>query len=334
MFLNGNVDLASDMTQPAYVMIYDKGTKTQNGINDAYEMIFQRGNSIDETKKLIASYTNFENLGENNRPWDEFAKNIEIIEFADIIKPITTLNWFAGFENCKEINSLEKLDTKECTNMQGLFYSCKILKNLDTEYLNTKNCSNFSWIFQNCTSLQNLDLSNWNMEKGEHFEGMFRDCTSIKFLNLGAWNTGTASCYYMFGGCTSLENLGDMSAWNTENITDFSYMFYNCKSLKSVNVKNWNTVNGTTFCNMFDGCISIEELDITSWDTSSSINMSNIFNNMKGLNKIIIGDKFNKTGNGTSWCNLPEGVWKNTAGIEYTFNLLPNLTADTYIRVQ
>ena len=334
VFLNGKVDLASDMTQPAYVMIYDKGTKTQDGINDAYEMIFQRGNSIDETKKLIASYTNFENLGENNRPWNEFAKNIEIIEFANIIKPISTLDWFSGFENCKEINGLEKLDTRDCTSIRGLFYSCKLIKYLETEYLNTKNCSDFSWSFTNCISLQNLDLGSWNMEKGENFEGMFRDCTSIKSLNFGTWNTGTASCYYMFGGCTSLENLGDMSAWNTENITDFSYMFYNCKSLKSVNVKNWNTVNGTTFCNMFDGCISIEELDITNWDTAFSSNMSNLFNGMKGLNKIIIGDKFNKTGNGTSWCSLPEGVWKNTAGIEYNYKSLPNLTADIYIRVQ
>lgn len=335
VFLNGKVDLASDMTQSAYVMIYDNGTKTQDGINDAYEMIFQRGNNIDETKKLIASYTNFENLSENNRPWGEFAKNIEIIEFANIIKPISTLEWFAGFENCREINGLEKLDTRECTNMQGLFYSCKILKKLETEYLNTKNCSNFSWMFQNCTSLQNLDLSNWNMEKGGQFQGMFRDCTSLTFLNLGNWYPKESSnCYYMFGGCTVVESLGNMENWNTENITDFSYMFYNCKSLKSVNVKNWNTVNGTTFCNMFDGCISIEELDITNWDTSSSSNMSNLFNGMKGLNKIIIGDKFNKTGNGTSWCNLPEGIWKNTAGIEFDYTMIPNLIADIYTKVQ
>ena len=335
VFLNGKVDLASDMTQSAYVMIYDNGTKTQDGINDAYEMVFQRGNNIDETKKLIASYTNFENLGENNRPWDEFAKNIEVIKFIDIIKPIKTLEWFAGFENCKEINGLEKLDTRECTNMQGLFYSCKILKNLETEYLNTKNCSNFSWMFQNCTSLQNLDLSNWNMEKGGQFQGMFQDCTSLTSINLGNWYPKESSnCYYMFGGCTVLKSLGNMENWNTENITDFSYMFYNCKSLKSVNVKNWNTSKGENFSNMFNGCISMEELDITNWDTSSSMNMSNIFYNMKELTKITVGNKFNKLGNGTSWSDFPQGIWKNTSGIEFDYTMIPNLIADIYTKVQ
>lgn len=335
VFLNGEVDLASDMTQPAYVMIYDKGTKTQDGINEAYEMVFQRGNNIDETKKLIASYTNFENLGENNRPWDEFAKNIEVIKFIDIIKPIKTLEWFAGFENCKEINSLEKLDTRECTNMQGLFYSCKILKNLQTEYLNTKSCTNFSWMFSGCTALENIELSNWNVENGENFNAMFQNCTSIKSLNLEDWNyRSEATCYYMFGGCTQLETLGDIGVWNTDNITDFSYMFYNCKSLRNVNVKNWNTTKSKTFANMFDGCIAIEELDITNWDTSSSVNMYNIFNGMENLTKITVGNKFNKLGNGTSWSDFPQGIWKNTLGIEFDYTMIPNLTADIYTKVQ
>lgn len=173
------------------------------------------------------------------------------------------------------------------------------------------------------------------MEKGGQFQGMFRDCTSLTFLNLGNWHPKESSnCYYMFGGCTVLKSLGNMENWNTENITDFSYMFYNCKSLKSINVKNWNTVNGTTFCNMFDGCISIEELDITNWDTSSSMNMSNIFNSMEGLTKITVGNKFNKLGNGTSWSDFPQGIWKNTLGIEFDYTMIPNLTADIYTKVQ
>ena len=47
-----------------------------------------------------------------------------------------------------------------------------------------------------------------------------------------------------------------------------------------------------------------------------------------------INTKFNNLGNGTSWCSFPKGVWKNTLGVEYAENLIPNLKADTYIKVQ
>ena len=336
VFLNGEVELASDMTKPAYVIIYDKGTKTQDGLQNAYEMVFQRGNKVDESKKVIATYTDFENenIEGQDRLWKDLNKNIETIEFIDIIRPITMESWFAGMENCKEIKGLEKVDTRECKKMNGLFYGCKLLNVIETEYLNTKSCTDFSWMFQNCTLLENINISNWNVEKGENFNGMFIDCTSIKSLNLKDWNLKSATCYNMFGECTQLETLGDIGNWNTEDITDFSYMFYNCKSLKNVNVKNWNTAKVKTFANMFDGCTSIEELDITNWDTSSSSNISNIFNGMDGLNKITVGNKFNNLGNGTSWCSFPKGVWKNTLGVEYAENLIPNLKADTYIKVQ
>ena len=335
VFLNGEVDLASDMSQPAYVMIYDKGTKTQDGAYEAYEMIFQRGNEVDESKKLIVSYTDIENLVGKDIPWKDLQRNIETIEIRDIIKPVTILNWFGAFENCKEIKGLEKLDTRECVSMQGLFFGCKLLKSIETEYLNTKNCTDFSWMFTNCTSLENIDINNWNVEQGEDFRAMFKNCTSIKSLDLN-WNFGSSAivCYYMFGDCTSLETLGGIGGWNTDNIKDVSYMFYNCKSLKNINVKNWNTAKVKTFANMFDGCILVKELDLTNWDTSFSSNMSNIFTNMNNLTKITLGNKFNKTGDGTSWVSLPQGIWKNTSGVEYSYNEFPNLIADTYIRIE
>ena len=33
----------------------------------------------------------------------------------------------------------------------------------------------------------------------------------------------------MFFGCKSLSSLPDISKWNTSNVTDMSFMFYECK---------------------------------------------------------------------------------------------------------
>jgi len=37
---------------------------------------------------------------------------------------------------------------------------------------------------------------------------------------------------YMFNLCTSLSSLPDISKWNTNNVTDMSYMFYDCNKIK------------------------------------------------------------------------------------------------------
>ena len=36
---------------------------------------------------------------------------------------------------------------------------------------------------------------------------------------------------FMFDNCTSLLSLPDISEWNTKNVTNMSYMFYNCNKL-------------------------------------------------------------------------------------------------------
>jgi surface protein len=59
----------------------------------------------------------------------------------------------------------------------------------------------------------------------------------------------------MFFGCTSLENMPNISKWNTQNVTDFSYMFSYCYSLLILPKTNkWITTNEADRSNMTHGC--------------------------------------------------------------------------------
>ena len=50
----------------------------------------------------------------------------------------------------------------------------------------------------------------------------------------------------MFNNCSSLLSLPDISKWNTNNVTDMSFMFVNCSSLSSLpDISKWNTNNVT-----------------------------------------------------------------------------------------
>ena len=48
----------------------------------------------------------------------------------------------------------------------------------------------------------------------------------MKLKLLGIKNVTNMS--YMFSGCNSLNNLPDISKWDTKNVTDMSYMFKGC----------------------------------------------------------------------------------------------------------
>ena len=63
----------------------------------------------------------------------------------------------------------------------------------------------------------------------------------------------------MFGWCTSLKSL-DLTNFNTENVTDMYYMFYNCTSLESLDLTNFNTAKVTNMTDMFRKCSALKTI--------------------------------------------------------------------------
>ena len=69
-----------------------------------------------------------------------------------------------------------------------------------------------------------------------------------------------------------------------------SYMFYECSSLKELNLNNFNTNNVTNMRCMFLGCSSLKELNLNRFNTNNVTDMSYMF---KGCsNKLIKEIKF------------------------------------------
>ena len=75
---------------------------------------------------------------------------------------------------------------------------------------------------------------------------------------------------YMFFNCDRLLSITDIFMWDTSNINNMEYLFYGCKSLISFpKIDYWNTVNVTSMKYMF-GETNLETLpDISNWNTSN-----------------------------------------------------------------
>ena len=78
------------------------------------------------------------------------------------------------------------------------------------------------------------------------------------------------------------ENINGEVLLDTSQLTDMTYLFQNCKNLKSI--KNLDTSSATTMHNMCNGCSSLEEF--INVDTSKAPSLSQFFYNCSSLKRI------------------------------------------------
>lgn len=105
----------------------------------------------------------------------------------------------------------------------------------------------------------------------------------------------------MFYNCKSLKKL-DLKDYNTTNVTNMSFMFYYCSNLEEVDVSNFNTINLTLMHDMFSECISLSRIDLSSFNTSKVINMSHLFYDCLTLKELDLSNF--DTSNVTNMANM------------------------------
>ena len=105
----------------------------------------------------------------------------------------------------------------------------------------------------------------------------------------------------MFCNCFSLSNMEELRYLNTENVTNFSYIFSNEKYMKSFEenindfhsfsdincLSTWNVSNGNNFDRIFRKCLKLSNIKaLEKWDVSNGIIFSNIFCSCKSLSDL------------------------------------------------
>ena len=96
---------------------------------------------------------------------------------------------------------------------------------------------------------------------------------------------------YMFYGCDNIISI-DLSAFNSQKVTNMSGMFYGCSNLTNVDFNSINTDNVTNVSGMFAGCSKLTNLDLSSFNTEKVTNMSLMFAGCNELSNINIS-RFN-----------------------------------------
>ena len=85
----------------------------------------------------------------------------------------------------------------------------------------------------------------------------------------------------VFTNCFSLEELPDISTWNTSNVVDMTSLFENCTSLVKIpNIIKWDVHNLKSMNYILFNCTSLASFpDISQWDIPKDMKSDNIFDN-------------------------------------------------------
>ena len=147
------------------------------------------------------------------------------------------------------------------------------------------NITNVNGLFYSCVALRQINSADWNMANITNASSMFFQCFSIQYIDASTWNTSNITSFNSFArACYNLSEI-KCSNWNMSNVTDLAFFMFTCTALSKIDVTNWNVSNVTTIANAFVGCNALTELNIGSWNLAKLTNAQAAFQDCLSLRK-------------------------------------------------
>ena len=132
-------------------------------------------------------------------------------------------------------------------------------------------------------------------------------------FNASFANARPTSCYYWFCGCSKLTDIEGIENLNTENVTDMSYMFYNCRKLSSLDLSNFYTAKVGDMSYMFSYCSTLTTIyGSDEFVTEEVYNSQNMFLRCKNLKGAI--DKYYENKIHHRYANYKTGYFTKLVG--------------------
>ena len=211
-------------------------------------------------------------------------REFELTEFFDDIK---------NYYRREEIIKIKLKVKGNITNLSHMFDDCKSLVDFPNK-VNEVPHNNYNILDDNNTHNNNLYNGLNNMT--DDLEYLTTNLVSFKPYNPFEYkpfsklvNRKVTDISFMFYNCESLKLLPEeMAGWDTSNITDMSNFVNGCLSIEELpNISKWKTKNVANISFMFSKCEKLKELpDISIWDTSNVKNMKSLFFECKLLSHL------------------------------------------------
>ena len=152
---------------------------------------------------------------------------------------------------------------------------------------------NSSYLFYNFTAIKSIEFND-NFDTGNiiNMRAMFNHCIELSVLDLTTFDTqNVTDMSYMFDSGDSTEpmkiqNIIFGENFKTNNVVNMAGMFGNCNNLTNLDVSTFNTSNVTNMHDMFSSCNSLQEIDVSNFNTSKVTDMHGMFFSCRSLTSL------------------------------------------------
>ena len=143
------------------------------------------------------------------------------------------------------------------------------------------------WLERNGNGYDLYISGNGGVEAPEDSSYLFYGYENVKKILFGeGFKTENVKDFSaMFWKCEYLEEL-DIRKFYTNNAQNMRLMFGECRHLEKIDMQNFRTKNVKDFAFMFYNCNSLKELKLNNFDTSNTDNMRGMFDSCKQLKEL------------------------------------------------
>ena len=120
-------------------------------------------------------------------------------------------------------------------------------------------------------------LDKWSPERGVDMVQDTRGLITVAVISPSMVDARPTGTKWWFWSLTNLTTIEDLANLNTSEVTDMSYMFYECKSLTSLDLTGFNTAKVENIRYIFYSCSSLTSLDVSNFNTAKMSDMRGIF---------------------------------------------------------
>lgn len=97
-------------------------------------------------------------------------------------------------------------------------------------------------MFDHCEDIESIDFSNFDLSKATTALCSMAYCTKLKYVDFGNTDFNKLeNLGDMFQSCSSLEKMVNCFN-NASNVNGISYIFFDSKSLKSIDLSNFTSI--------------------------------------------------------------------------------------------
>ena len=204
--------------------------------------------------------------------------------YADAEKIILNVDSNAMFHSLVNLTSLDvsSFDTSKVKGMGNMFFGDEKLTSLDLSNFDTQSLTNMDKMFYGMSSLTSLNISSFNTSKVTNMDSLFYGMVNIENINVSNFDTrNVTNMNHMFSSMHKLKQLQLPATFNTSGVTDMGYMFYNSKSLTSLDVSMFNTEKVTNMREMFGYLESMTNIKFgSSFNTKNVTDMYGMFSTL------------------------------------------------------